>query len=92
MEDIETLKGRCEQLEVENKRLKDTLISLGNIVKEKKKMWEYFESKFVQVDFCNDEQRTKCPLYPIDCQGDNCQSFIDLVDLMDKAIDNGGIR
>ena len=41
MEDIETLKGRCEQLEVENKRLKDTLISLGNIVKEKKKMWEY---------------------------------------------------
>lgn len=92
MEDIETLKARCEQLEVENKRLKDTLISLGNIVKEKKKMWEYFESRFVQVDFCNDEQRTKCPLYPIDCQGGNCQSFIDLVDLMDKAIDNGGIR
>lgn len=81
-----------EELRVENQRLKDTIISLGNIIKENKEKWKYLEGRFIKVNFCNDDQRTKCPLYPIDCQGDNCQSFIDMVDLLDKAITNKGIK
>lgn len=84
--------SELEQLKEENRRLKDTLISVCKIVKENKEKWEYFESRFVQVDFCSEEQRTKCLLYPLDCQGDNCKSFIDLVDLLDKAIDKGAVQ
>lgn len=86
------LEKQLAEKDEEIARLKNNLISLGQIVKENKSKWEYLSGRFVQVNYCSDDQRTKCPLYPIDCQGDNCKEFVDLFALLDKAIDENGIK
>ena len=92
IEKNKSLEKELQEKEEEIKRLKNNLISLGQIVKENKEKWEYLSGRFVQVNYCSDDQRTKCPLYPIDCQGDNCKEFVDLFTLLDKAIDENGIK
>lgn len=82
---VEKLKDRIQLLEDENKSLSHNVVSLGNIIKQKEKLWKYLESRFVEVcKTCTPEEKAKCVMFPEYCEGE-CKEIVDLFALIDKG-------
>lgn len=80
------LQAKIELLESDKKALSNNVVSLGNIIKKKEKLWKYLETRFVEVcKTCSDEDKAKCLMFPDMCDGE-CKEIIDLVDLLEKGI------
>lgn len=92
VKDNERLRDENENLKREIKSLSNKVISLGEIIKKKEHLWSYLESRFVKVcKTCNNEEKAKCLMFPEYCEGE-CSEFVDLVSLLEKAIEKGGVQ
>ena len=81
----EELKIQIEQLEQDKKALSNNVVSFGNIIKQKEKLWKYLESRFVEVcKTCTPEEKAKCVMFPEYCEGE-CKEVVDLFALIDKG-------
>lgn len=82
-----------DSLKAENLRLKNTIISMAKTIREKKEMWEYFEKRFVKVSTCNEDMKAECSMFQSGyCEDERCMEWLDLVDLLEKATENGEIK
>lgn len=95
----DSLSKKNNELEEENASLKkdvrglsDKVIELGNIIQKKTKLWKYLESRFVEVcRVCSTEEKAKCIMFPEYCEGE-CKETIDLLALLEKAVDRGEVK
>lgn len=79
------LKVQIEQLEIDKKALSNNVVSFGNIIKQKEKLWKYLESRFVEVcKTCTPAEKAKCVMFPEYCEGE-CKEIVDLFALIDKG-------
>lgn len=91
-ERLNTVEAENERLREDNKALSYNVVSLGDIIKKKERLWGYLESRFVEVcKTCTPEERAKCLMFPDMCEGE-CKEIVDLEALIDKAADRGEIR
>lgn len=57
-----------------------------------RKRWAYYEARFVSCSTCDTEKKEKCLMFNENlCEGERCETLIDLEDLLNKAVDNGRI-
>lgn len=57
-----------------------------------RKRWAYYEARFVSCSSCDTEKKEKCLMFSENlCEGERCDTLIDLEDLLNKAVDNGRI-
>lgn len=88
----EHLKARIEELENDNKALANNVVQLGEIIKKKEKLWKHLEARFVEVcKTCTQEEKAHCIMFPEYCEGE-CTEIVDLLGLLEKATEKGGIR
>ena len=81
----ERLKSDYENLLIEHKKLKELYAKQTAEFREAKKRYAYYEARFVKVcKECDDEQRSKCIMYPEYCEGVGCEELVDLEQLVTK--------
>lgn len=89
---VDQLTAEVNNLKEDNKALSHNVVSLGNTIKQKEKLWKYLESRFVEVcKTCTPEEKAKCIMFPEYCEGE-CKELVDLEALIDKALDKGEVR
>lgn len=88
----EKLKLEIEELQNDKNKLAHSVVTLGNIIKDKEELWGELEKRFVVVEkVCNVEEKAKCPMFPEYCEG-SCKERVDLLALLEKAADEGKIQ
>lgn len=89
---IDQLTTEINNLKEDNKALSHNVVTLGETIKQKEKIWGYLESRFVEVcRTCSVEEKAKCIMFPDYCEGE-CKELIDLEALIDKALDKGDVK
>ena len=89
---VDQLIAENNNLREDNKALSHNIVSLGNTIKQKEKIWGYLEARFVEVcKTCTPEEKAKCIMFPEYCEGE-CKELVDLEALIDKALDKGDVK
>lgn len=86
--DNKKLRLENENLQQDNNRLRKNLAALSN----NSKLYKYLAARFVTVSQCTPDMKDKCLMFSEGlCEGERCNTFVDLESLLDQAAENGKI-